>query len=265
MKPYREIPPHVYKHLQGVLCDIDDTLTWEGKLVPEAFLALAALRKAGLKVVPVTGRPGGWVDQIARLWPVDGVVGENGGLWFWLDERSGRMERRFVQDEDIRRRNRERLDDLASRILMRVPGARLASDQGYRDLDLAVDFREDVAPLTDADIDTIVSEFRAAGATCKVSSIHVNGWYGNFDKLSGCRAMLRERWNITLDDERERWLYVGDSPNDEPMFAFFPNSVGVENVRQFLPRMGAHPAFVTDGAGGHGFAELVDHLLGSLL
>jgi HAD superfamily hydrolase (TIGR01484 family) len=259
VKPSSTLDAHVCRALQGVLCDIDDTLTWEGKLVPEAFLALGQLQAAGLKVVPVTGRPGGWVDQIARMWPVDGVVGENGGLWFYLHQ--GKMVRRYVQDEDTRRRNRERLDDLASRILIKVAGAGLASDQSYRDLDLAIDFCEDVPRLPPEAIDAIVAEFRAAGATSKVSSIHVNGWYGTFDKLAGCRALLAERWGISLDEARERWLYVGDSPNDEPMFAFFPHSVGVANVAAFLPRMKAHPTYVTQGMGGHGFAELAQHVL----
>jgi hypothetical protein len=243
-----------------VFCDIDDTLTWEGKLVPAAFLALDQLRRSGLKVVPVTGRPGGWVDHVARMWPVDGVVGENGGLWFHLDER-GHMVRSFAQDADTRRRNRERLDELAALILDRVPGAALASDQAYRDLDLAVDFCEDVDPLPRDAIDAIVAQFRAAGASAKVSSIHVNGWFGAFDKLAGCTRFARERWGVDLAEERDRWLYVGDSPNDEPMFAWFPLSVGVANVARFLDRMIHHPAYVTPSVGGHGFAEAAAHVL----
>jgi HAD superfamily hydrolase (TIGR01484 family) len=260
VKPLAALDRDTCRSLRGVLTDIDDTLTWDGKLVPAAFLALDALRRAGLKVVPITGRPGGWVDHIARMWPVDGVVGENGGLWFHLDER-GHMVRRFAQDAETRRRNRGRLDELAGRILHKVPGAALASDQAYRDLDLAVDFCEDVPELPRDQVDAIVAEFRAAGATAKVSSIHVNGWYGNFDKLAGCRAFVRERWGVDLDAEKDRWLYVGDSPNDEPMFAWFPVSVGVANVARFLDRMQAHPAYVTPSVGGHGFAELAAHVL----
>ncbi|MEQ1501039.1 MAG: HAD-IIB family hydrolase [Myxococcota bacterium] len=259
MTPVRELDAATCRALVGVFCDIDDTLTWDGRLVPEAFLGLKRLQDAGLRVVPVTGRPGGWVDAIARMWPVDGVVGENGGLWFYLDHH--KMIRRFAQDEDVRRRNRERLDELAGRILTRVPGAALASDQPYRDLDLAIDFREDVPELGADAIDTIVTEFRAAGATCKVSSIHVNGWYGAFDKLAGCRALVRERWATDLDADRDRWLFVGDSPNDEVMFAYFPGSIGVANVRRFSDRMTHLPRYVTEGVGGHGFVEVVDRVL----
>jgi len=259
MKPVAQLDAPLARRIVGVLCDIDDTLTWEGRLVPAAFQALADLSAAGLKVVPVTGRPAGWVDHVARMWPVDGVVGENGGLWFYMD--GGRLQRRFWQDEATRANHRTRLDALARDILDAVPGAALASDQPYRELDLAVDFCEDVPPLGDDAIDRIVSRFTAAGARCKVSSIHVNGWFGDFDKRGGVARLLAERWGTAMDEAAASWLYVGDSPNDEPMFAAFPHAVGVANVRDFLPRMQAHPAWITDGPGGHGFAELAERLL----
>lgn len=242
-----------------MLCDVDDTLTWRGRLVPDAFVGLHRLREAGLKVIPVTGRPGGWVDQMARQWPVDGVIGENGGLWFYRD--GDRMVRRFVQSAEVRAANRARLDTLATTILTAVPGAALASDQTYRELDLAIDFCEDVPRLSDGQIDTIVALFEDAGAQAKVSSIHVNGWFGDFDKLAGCRQMVADRWDEDLDRQRDLWLYVGDSPNDEPMFGFFPVSVGVANVADQLGRMSLHPKYVTSRNGGHGFAEVVNHVL----
>jgi HAD superfamily hydrolase (TIGR01484 family) len=257
--PLASAVPGAFSGLRGVFCDIDDTLTWEGRLVPAAFLALERLRAAGLRVVPVTGRPGGWVDHLARMWPVDGVVGENGGLWFWRDDHQ--LVRRFAQPEVERRRNRERLQDLGSLILARVPGSALASDQPYRDLDLAVDFCEDVPPLPREAIDAIVGHFRAAGATAKVSSIHVNGWYGAFDKRSGCRDFVRDRWGEDLEATKAEWLYVGDSPNDEPMFAWFPRTVGVANVAAFADQMTHLPTWITPSNGGHGFAELADRVL----
>lgn len=245
--------------LDGVLCDIDDTLTHDGRLVPEALLALARLQDLGLKVVPVTGRPAGWVDHIARMWPVDGVVGENGGLWFWFDEGTGRLERRFLQSAEQRRANRARLDRLADEILAEVPGTALASDQPYRALDLAIDFREDVPALDDTAIDRIVDGFQRRGAVCKVSSIHVNGWFGHFDKLQGIQRFHRERWGEDIDPAR--WAFFGDSANDEPMFAAFDLSVGVANVADFLPRMQSWPRWITVGQGGHGFVEAIEHLV----
>jgi HAD superfamily hydrolase (TIGR01484 family) len=257
LRPLSELRPP--SDLVGVFCDIDDTLTHEGELVPEAFVGLHRLRAAGLRVVPVTGRPAGWVDHIARMWPVDGVVGENGGLWFHRE--GGAMVRRFAQSAEERARNAAALEQLATRILQQVPGCALASDQPYRELDLAVDFCEDVPPLGDDAIDAIVAAFHEAGATAKVSSIHVNGWFGQFDKLSGCRRFVAERYGEDLDAQRERWVYVGDSANDEPMFAHFPHAIGVANVNDFLDRMEAWPAYVTPSPGGMGFAEVVDQLL----
>lgn len=243
--------------LVGVLCDIDDTLTWEGKLIPAALDALARAQEAGLRVVPVTGRPAGWVDHIARMWPVDGVVGENGGLWFWMQ--GGRLQRRFLQSAEERAQNRMRLDNLASEILAEVPGTALASDQPYRELDLAVDFCEDVPPLGDPEIDRIVAAFQRRGATCKVSSIHVNGWYGAFDKIEGFRRFHRDRWGEEMDPEA--WAFFGDSANDEPMFQTFPLSVGVANVARFLPRLTHPPRWVTEAPGGHGFVEGLERIL----
>ena len=257
MKPLGELSREEAQGLAGVLCDIDDTLTWQGRVIPAAFLALERAQRAGLRVVPVTGRPAGWVDHIARMWPVDGVVGENGGLWFYMEQ--GRLVRRFLQAPETRALNRARLQARGVEILAAVPGAALASDQPYRELDLAVDYCEDVAPLGDEAIEQIVAAFRAAGATCKVSSIHVNGWFGDFDKLTGCRRLFAERW--PEDADARRWLYVGDSANDEPMFAAFPISVGVANVSRFLPRMQSWPTYITEGEGGAGFAELIERVL----
>lgn len=261
-RPLSELPASICQQLTGVFCDIDDTLTWDGRLVPEAFMALSKLQSHGLHVVPITGRPAGWVDQIARLWPVDGVVGENGGLWFWRDDEEGELVRRFDAPQEERTENRSKLEALAKHILAQVPGCALASDQAYRELDVAIDFCEDVRPaLRQADIEKIVALFDEAGATCKVSSIHVNGWYGSFDKLSGCRHFLRDRWGQDLDAVKQRWIYVGDSANDEPMFADFPHTVGVANVQAFLPQMKAWPDYITPKPGGFGFAQLADFIL----
>jgi HAD superfamily hydrolase (TIGR01484 family) len=243
--------------LKGILCDIDDTLTLHGRLVPEAYLALQRAQDAGLRVVPITGRPGGWVDQIARMWPVDGVVGENGGLWMWMD--GNKLQRRFFQDANTRRANREKLDSLASQILSEVPGTALASDQPYRDLDLAIDFCEDVPPLPESDIDRIADAFHRHGAICKISSIHVNGWYGDFDKLRGFQRFHKDRWGGPVDFSD--WAFFGDSANDEPMFKAFQWSFGVANVKRFLPRLEHKPAFITPSEGGMGFVEGLDRLL----
>ena len=217
--------------------------------------------RSGHLLIPITGRPAGWCDHIARMWPVDAVVGENGALYMRYDAASRRMHKVYMVDEATRRMQRERLATIGARILREVPGCALASDQGYRESDLAIDFCEDVAPLSAAAIDKIVAIMRSEGLTAKVSSIHVNGWFGSYDKLAMTRRLLREEFAIDLDRERDRFIFVGDSPNDAPMFDYFPLSVGVANVRAAMARIATPPKFVTTHPAGAGFAEVVEHLL----
>ena len=260
-RPLTEFPRAAAAAVHTVLADIDDTLTTDGRLTAQAYGAIEALRTAGLRVVPVTGRPAGWCDHIARMWPVDAVIGENGAFWMWHDDRGGKLRARHLLDDAGRADFARRLAAVRERVLREVPGCATASDQFCRLYDLAIDFREDVAPLPPASIDRIVALMREAGMSAKVSSIHVNGWFGDWDKLSTTRLMMRERFGIDLDAERDRCVFVGDSPNDAPMFAFFPNAVGVANVLDFRDRLDALPAWITPSRCGAGFAELARMLI----
>jgi len=251
----------VARALRGVLFDIDDTLTTEGVLTAPAFAALERLHDAGLVVVPITGRPAGWCDHIGRMWPVDAVVGENGAFYFAYDRVAHKLVKRFRDDTTTRAAQRMRLAAVRERVLAEVPGAALASDQQYRETDLAIDYCEDVPRLPEREVDRVVSIMRTAGMTVKVSSIHVNGWFGTYDKLAMTRILAREHLGIALESERDRFVFVGDSPNDAPMFAFFPNAVGVANVRACAGRLEHAPAFVTRASSGAGFVELAEFVL----
>jgi hypothetical protein len=261
MQPLRQLPDDPLARVRGVFVDIDDTLTSDGTLTAEAYGALSALHGAGLLVVPITGRPAGWCDHIARMWPVDAVVGENGAFYFAYDRAARRLVKRFRDDEAMRAANRARLVAVRDRVLREVPGAALASDQLYRETDLAIDYCEDVPRLGDDAVDRIVAIMRDAGMTAKVSSIHVNGWFGHYDKLGMTRTLMHERFGVDLDAERAQFVFAGDSPNDAPMFGYFPLSVGVANVRRFAARLEHAPAYVTAAEAGAGFAELAARLL----
>jgi HAD superfamily hydrolase (TIGR01484 family) len=261
MKPIHDLPLHVASNLSGVFFDIDDTFTSRGKIESKAFDALWLARNAGLKLVPITGRPAGWCDHIARMWPVEGVVGENGAFYFWYDETAGKLKKRFVDPDEVRREKRSRLETVQREILASVPGTALASDQLYRETDLAIDYCEDVPPLPWEEVERICAIFKRHGATCKISSIHVNGWFGDYTKLGMTKTFVGERWGLDLDQTRERFLFCGDSPNDEPMFAYFPYSAGVKNISRFLERMKHLPAYLANCEGGEGFAEIVETVL----
>jgi HAD superfamily hydrolase (TIGR01484 family) len=245
-----------------VLTDIDDTLTENGRLPAKAYAALENLKRAGFIVAPVTGRPAGWCDLIARQWPVDGVVGENGAFFFRYDESARRLIRRYAKSENVRAADRGRLDEIRTAILKEVPGAAVSADQAYREADLAIDFCEDVPPLPRAAVRQIVTIFERFGAHAKISSIHVNGWFGAYDKLSMTRVFARECFGIDLDHDRDAVMFIGDSPNDAPMFRFFADtSVGVANVLDFADDLPDKPAYVTRGHGPQGFADLASLLI----
>ena len=261
MRPVSEWPEAARRGIEYVLLDIDDTLTSDGRLTAAAYVGLEKLSERGLRVIPVTGRPAGWCDLIARFWPVDAVVGENGAFWFRYDREHRTMTRRFWLAEQERAAARERLDRLGCEILAAVPGARIAADQPYRVTDLAIDYAEDTGPLSPEDVDRVVALMRAAGAEAKVSSIHVNGWFGQWDKLAMTRRLFAEHYGIELNREREAAAFIGDSPNDEPMFGFFPNSVAVANICPFVSRLHDLPTYVTEREAGAGFVEFAEALL----
>jgi len=249
------------RSIRVVLTDIDDTLPVHGRLPAAAYAALEALHEAGLLVVPVTGRPAGWCDLIARQWPVDGVVGENGALWFRYDEAAHRMQRVYRRSAEERAADEARLRTIASAALAAVPGTAIAADQPFRTTDLAIDYCEDVPPLDHTAAARVVQVFEAHGATAKISSIHVNGWYGEHDKLTTSLGMLRDAFGIDGNRERDRIVFVGDSPNDAPMFGHFANAVGVANVRDFADRMTHLPGYVTTARGAAGFVEFASRLI----
>ena len=261
MLPLSEFPIKERRAVRGVLCDIDDTLTTGGRLTADAYAAMERLERAGLQVVPITGRPAGWCDHIARMWPVAAVVGENGAFSFRYDRSRRVMKRAFADDAATRAANRERLRAIAADILRAVPGCAIAADQHYRETDLAIDYCEDVARLPREAVDRIVALMQARGLTAKVSSIHVNGWFGAYDKLAATRRLVREEFRADLDASRESYVFVGDSPNDAPMFAFFPHSIGVANIREFAGRLEHEPRYVTSAASGAGFCEAAELLL----
>jgi len=261
LRPLTEFPADARRSVRFVLFDIDETLTTEGRLTAEAYGALEDLQNAGLLTVPITGRPAGWCDHFARMWPVDGVVGENGAFYYRFDRSAQRMITHYAASEAARAANRLRLEELGRNILTEVPGAGISSDQFCREADLAIDYCEDVPPLGADEIKRIVQLFEEAGAQAKVSSIHVNGWFGDYDKLTMTKTFLTEVFGIDPERDNGSIVFAGDSPNDAPMFDFFKNAVGVANVMDFAGRLDAEPAYVTTARSGAGFAELARVLL----
>lgn len=242
--------------IRYVLCDIDDTITTCGKLTAEAYASLWQLYDAGVHVIPVTGRPAGWCDLIAREWPVRAVIGENGAFVFYPE---GKHIRTFTHPSIPKEDVRARLEEVRDACLARVPGCRVARDQFGRIYDLAIDFNEDPPRLGFPAAEKIKAVCEEFGAVAKISSIHVNAWFGDYDKLSMARLFLEREFGE--QNIRQSVLFFGDSPNDEPMFGFFPQSCAVANIAPFLGSLRAKPGYLAAGESGEGFAHSIRHFL----
>nr|WP_053843465.1 HAD-IIB family hydrolase [Paracidovorax avenae] len=250
------------RDLLGVFTDIDDTLTTDGAITADALDALQALRDAGLAVIPVTGRPAGWSEPFALSWPVHAIVAENGAVAMVPADGPGTpvLRKLYQQDAATRAEQYARMQQVLERIEGEVPGARRATDSAGRECDIAIDHSE-FTHLPQVAIDAVVQRMRAEGMHATVSSIHINGWYGDHDKLAGARWIVRELFGRRLDEEIGRWVYVGDSTNDQKMFEAFHHSVGVANVARFVPQLAHRPRYVTRAERGAGFAEVARAIL----
>ena len=263
MKPILHITDEQVAPIRFVLTDIDDTLTEDGRLLEESFSSLWRLTRLGIRIIPVTGRPAGWCDCIIRQWPVEAIIGENGAFALYLEEGKVRWVRH--PEAAVSGEIRGKLNSLGDTILSRVPGSRIAGDQFCRLYDLAVDFAEESPKLPLAEAEKIKAIAESCGFRAKISSIHVNIWLGDYDKLSMARYFFAKQWNILENDLKASVLYCGDSPNDEPMFGFFPLSCGVSNLTHYEHLLKTKPKFLSSEPCGRGFKEITDTIEKKLL
>jgi HAD superfamily hydrolase (TIGR01484 family) len=258
MKPLSALNPARLKGIKGVLTDVDGTLTTGPLVTAATYAAVQALHERGLLVIPITGGPAGMCMTMARMWPVSAVVGESGAFYFRHLRDQRRMLKRFWSDEPTRAANKRRIQAARDEILTSVPAARLAADQHYREDDLAIDWAEDLGPLPSEQVAQIRAIMLRHGLNAHQSSIHVNGWIGDYSKLAMTRLLLDEQFGINLDLEQDRFIYVGDAPNDSAMFEFFELSIGVANIRHYGDAVQPPPRYVTEQAFGAGFEEVVN-------
>jgi len=258
MKHYKNTLTNEWKAVQWVLTDVDDTLTWHGKLPPETLIALANLQRAGLKVVAVTGACAGWCDHIAQLWPVDAVIGENGA--FIMEKKEGYLT--VISNISLQNiaDNQAALKQQVISILADYPDLNLTLDQSYRLCEVAIDIGQNRAPVTASIIEEVVAKIKQLGANATASSIHINSWYGEHSKKATSFQFLQQK-GLSISDITTQACYVGDSLNDQFMFAALPKSVGVANIKNYWEQLLYYPAFIMTQPGGYGFAEFTEQLL----
>ncbi|WP_342050129.1 MULTISPECIES: HAD-IIB family hydrolase [unclassified Cupriavidus] len=257
MRSLSEAAANEFSKVRFVLTDMDETLTYQGRLPAETYTALARLQAGGIRVIPVTAAPAGWCDQMARMWPVDGVIAENGGLFLRRSSDGHSVERHYWHSPDRLEQVREQLRSIARGVEESVPEAQEADDQVFRLTSLA--YRR-----TGTDLDgRIVDALTRAGATATVNNLWVLGWVGDYDKLTMSLRVLAKTYGVDTEAASESVAYSGDSTNDAPMFAFFKHTAGVSTVIDYLPQLPVPPRWVTHGPGGAGFVEFADAILQS--
>ena len=269
MHPLNTWPIEARSRISGIFTDIDDTLTTEGNITPDALAALGDLKAKGLSVIAVTGRPVGWSAPFALEWPVDAIVAENGAVLLRKKYQNGsqpnecmgeQLSKSYQLSDVVRATNYAHMQHISQRVLREVPGTLLAQDSAGRETDMAIDHSE-FTQLTPEKIAQVVAIMQAEGMNATVSSIHINGWFGPHNKLVGARWAVQALYGRPLDAELEAWAFVGDSTNDQRMFEAFPQSVGVANVRRFEAQLAHLPRYITDGERGAGFAEVANSVL----
>jgi HAD superfamily hydrolase (TIGR01484 family) len=241
----------------------------------------ADLQAHGLHVIPITGRPVGWSVPFAQSWPVNAIVAENGavalvgqhravtgsdtesvtkaGSWDTTSSRQA-LQRLYTLDAKTRALHFQRMQAVLARIEREIPGAQRSQDSAGRETDIAIDHSE-FTQLSPSTIEAVVQLMRSEGMTATVSSIHINGWFGQHDKFTGACWIARELLGRNLMQELDRWVYVGDSTNDQIMFQHFPHSVGVANIRRFADQLEHPPRYITPSERGSGFSEVAQVLL----
>ena len=275
MFPLSLWPVEERHNIIGVFTDIDDTLTTHGAITPDALQALADLKAAGLRVIPITGRPIGWAESFAKDWPVDALVAENGGA-AWVNKNNAKndtviglqpaysmpetLSKIYQNNALIRAENNARMTQIAAQVTSQIAGVEVSKDSAGRETDLAFDFNE-FANLSPETVQQVVELLQAQGMQTTVSSIHIHGCFGHFDKWTGAQWIVQELFQTNLASELDQWVSVGDSGNDQAMFEHFKHSVGVANIQRFAPQLTHLPRYITPSERGAGFAEVARKLL----
>ena len=256
MRPLADFKISTLPNLKYIFTDVDDTITCHGSLLPKVYESLCSLSDAGYKIIPVTGGPAGWCDCISRMWPVEAIVGESGAFYMHQVKTSKKIQTRHLITPSERVEYEKRMNRLKTDVQIQFPGISFASDQFCRLYDLAIELSSVDKELNS--LESVKHYLIQNGLTIKVSSIHINSYFGNWDKLSTTKMLVRELWGLAL----EQSIFIGDSLNDEPMFGFFNHSFGVANVLKYKHQLQNMPKWVTPSPMGLGFIEIANAVLG---
>ena len=256
MKNINEITKDEAQKIEYILTDIDGTLTNDGPMLPKAYEALWKLHNAGFKIIPVTGRTAGWASVNITDWPVEAIIAESGSVVFYLENGS----RKSFVHPSISGNITEEHEKILSAVREKYPNVKVSIDQFSRFNDFAFNYAEeteDALPYEQAQ--DILGIVKSLGGQGNISSIHINTWFGDYDKLPMTRLYFKER--LGIDEPKNCAIYFGDATNDEPMFEYFETACGVRYIMRYANLMHHLPKYITTKEGGLGFAEAADILI----
>ncbi len=255
MRALRCLKPEQVQRLRGLLFDLDDTLLDHGRLTIEAYSSLFRLKAAGFQLFGVTGRPAAWGQVVARQWPVDGVVTENGIIALRKQDNRIRIYDRATAKQ--RSERTQRLQALSRQLQSRWPELLPADDAFGRIADTALDIAES-SRVEPAVVEAAATFARSRGARVVISSIQMHLALDPDDKATGSLRFLNQVFGVDPNQARFDYAFIGDSDNDAACFAAFDVTVGVQNL-QGNPTL--NPKFITSHPRGTGFAEFADALV----
>jgi HAD superfamily hydrolase (TIGR01484 family) len=250
----------------GVLTDVDDTLTTNGKLLPTTLAAMGRLQAHGIALIPVTGRSTGWAQMMLAQWPVDAVIAEGGAVCICaanppLDQLRPTPGYHQLLHSSIEPKQRAGLLAVLDEVTRQYPQLTYSSDQAFRLVDCALNVAEFGADVNDELIEAALKAIHAAGYAAQASSIHINAWIGRFNKGLGAKEFLEKLYADPSKHDPVAWVAIGDAPNDAGLFEVFPNSVLVANGLPHIAAFKKPPAYKTQAPYGAGFIELADYLI----
>ncbi len=239
--------------IKKVFSDFDGTLTEsDGSLSKHFITILDLLQKRRVPLSIVTGRSLSWGHFFITHFPqVDSVICEGGGVLLFRDSNGVMMEENLVSEDDYLFLEKAAFD------LTNSFDCPLSLDSFGRRTDRAIDLYKFKGNKS---LKKNIEDFlREKGLNFSSSNVHLNFWKGEFSKSKAMKHLLRKKYpSYQVED----CLFFGDAPNDESVFEFFPNSVGVSNIQPHLDSMKFHPKVIMKGKENEGVKGVLNYLMG---
>lgn len=234
--------------MEKIFSDFDGTLTYNGKLSAEFFELLNLIDQNNSELIIVSGRSLSWGHFLLTHFPVKSVIMEGGGVIITKDVDGTIKEEVLVYDEDL-----SLLEEATRFIKENIPGVVFSADSFGRKTDRAIEFSQ----TSDDDLEKLENYLLDNDLYYSKSNVHINFWAGEVSKAFGVKYFLN---NYMPHVNELDCIFYGDAMNDESMFEYFSNSVGVSNIISIIDRLKHKPKIVLKGKENIGIYGVLAHL-----